>query len=227
MLRVMCSLGTLLLLAVTNEISAEQPAPGASPSSVTMLRRSQSGLVLLVRQDVAKDLELIPSQEEAIRTLVASLPSQMKALVLECRGLTEEQRRDKVADFSTRLRTDANDLLLPHQLVRLNQITLQIRIDAPNVVDSLVSDEVIRMLGLTEVQIDRLRSRRPELSTMYRNQIAEARKRVTAVMLAELTPEQKAKWNAMVGEPFIEDPGFELSDIEAEFMTNRREPRPQ
>lgn len=226
-LRVHWILVMFLLFCVTDDIgAAKEPAPGGLPPSMAMVRKSQSGLVLLVRQDVAQDLELIPSQEEAVRAMIANLPNQLKTLVVEFRALPEGQRRERVAEFGRQLQAEVDDLLLPHQRERLAQITLQIRINAPDVVGSFVSDEAIQVLGLSQSQVSLLRSRRHELNKMYRNQIAEVRKRVTAVMLAELTPEQRAEWNTKVGEPFIEDPGFEMSDIESAFTTDRRDRDP-
>lgn len=224
MLRLFSGLVVCILLYGATDVTAAEPPLGGPSRFVAMLQRSQSGVVLLVRPDVAKDLELVPSQEQAVRTLIASLPSKIKTLVFEFRDLTEVQRRERIAEFGRQQQSDINEILLPHQRVRLDQIAFQIRIDAPDVVGSFVSDEVVRVLGLTDEQVRQIRSRDAELSKMYRNEIAQVRKRVGAVMLTELSPEQRAEWNATVGEPFIEDPGFKFTDIESAFATNRRGP---
>lgn len=190
-------------------------------STLHMARRSQSGLVLLAREDVAQDIELVADQEQAVRVLVAGLPDRLRSLVGGLRDLSDEQRRERVEAFGVEMQQDIQKTLLPHQAVRLAQIAFQLRINAHNIVDAFTTDEIVRELDMSDSQIAEVKALRTKLNKIYKDGLSRAREQVTTEILAVLSLEQREKWNMLVGPPFIEDPGFDISDTESLFSTSR------
>jgi len=203
-------------------------------------------LGLLRKPEVREEIELFPEQEEALRKVGEQALEEMRqnfeqmreAGGINFRGLrdaSEEERREAFEKLSeqrrkmeAKVRTGLEEVLLPGQLERLEEIALQ----QQGVRALTNSEEVAAALEITAEQQsqfesieDKYREKqgevRKEMREMFanrdeprdRDEIREAfekvrekmeqlRKEREKEMLAVLTTEQKQKLGDMKGEPF-------------------------
>ncbi len=169
-------------------------------------------LDLLQRPDVQAELELLDDQKEAVRELSRTSNERRReaftgfAAQFRNREASEEERRalqDKVREAMQKLNegTEAGlDFLLPHQRQRLSQLEIQFRMRGGG--GALGSREVSEGLALTKEQREQLRNKSRELGQDFAKKVAELRRQMQEQLLAELNPEQRAKFKEMVGDPF-------------------------
>ena len=171
-------------------------------------------LYLLAQTAVQEDLRLTPEQREQVRDVVRELVEKQQAFTRE----KDPGRRKELADEAVqfRLRHDrlAPDLLDPTQAERLKQLSLQFRTTA-----SFWDPEVRAALKITDEQFGRIKTiatekysewnreteaafRKDKDFPAYQKGLAENRARRDREEVRVLTPEQQAKWNQMLGDPF-------------------------
>ncbi|MBI3463040.1 MAG: hypothetical protein HY000_08280 [Planctomycetes bacterium] len=158
----------------------------------------------LVRNEaIQKELEIADDQQRA----VGELREQMQ------RETEEAQRR-----IRDQYQAKLDEVLLPHQAERLQQINLQLR-----GVEALLDPKVAKDLELTAAQTSKLQGLRDDADRRRREQFAggggggpggggdfqeriaqfrEQRQQQEQAMLAVLTPPQKAKFEEMKGKEF-------------------------
>lgn len=164
----------------------------------------------LVRNEaVQKELEISADQQRA----VGDLRDQMQRETEDAQRRIREQYQAKL-----------DEVLLPHQAERIQQISLQLR--GP---EALVDAKVSKELELTAAQISKLQGLRDDADRQRREQFAgggggpggpggggagggdfqeriqqfrEQRQKQEEAMLAVLTPPQKAKYEEMKGKEF-------------------------
>jgi Spy/CpxP family protein refolding chaperone len=169
-------------------------------------------LGLLQREEVQQEIQLVDEQQSQVEALADDIRSQMRDLMRntfdQMRDLSDEERRarfDEIRAQFDKIRTDAEGrlqkVLLPHQLERLKQIDLQGRLQQGGVA-ALSESELADALGLTTEQQDRLRQRAEEVQQEMQEQINQLRAEARKKLLEVLTPEQRAKLEAMLGEQF-------------------------
>jgi len=155
-----------------------------------------SDVMLLAREDVQKELELVDDQLEQINKLRETSGQEMRDMFSGLRDLPREEMGPKMAELmreaQAKTKRALEDILLPHQSERLNQLVVQWQLQGGGLAQS---DEVAKELGISDEQRDQLRAKTRELERALRKKLAED-------LLKELTPEQQAKYKELVGEPF-------------------------
>lgn len=199
----------LAVASLTTSLMA-QPQPGQPPGGPGrgfggMGFGGPGGLGLLQREDVQEELELLDDQKTQIRELQEKSRERMGEVFRGFRGGDSGgDRRDELRDtfrkFNEETQAELEKILLPHQAKRLKQLEVQMRMRG-GVMGALGGD-VAEQIGLTEDQTEKLRDKARELEQEMRKKLTELRKQMQDQLLAELGPDQREKFNELVGEPF-------------------------
>jgi len=199
-----------LLWSCTASLEASDAVSADIPAELVTVQRGAGSLMLLSRKDVRRELELIESQEESIASILETLPKRLTELVRGFSGLTKTDRLNRVRSFSERLQEDVDEVLLPHQLLRLHQIAFQLRVCAEDVGKAFSCTEVVDALELTEGQLAVLKNVEPDVTQNYRTGISRLQEQAQARMTSSLTLAQRAKWRDLAGQPFVKDPDIQV-----------------
>ncbi len=169
---------------------------------------------LLQRADVQAELELLDDQKNDLRALVEKSNERRREVL---GGFAEQFRNREVAEadrealrenFQEAMRKLSDEVelglsfLLPHQRKRLSQLELQFQMRGGGGLGALGSPEIGEQLAVTEQQRAALREKALELGQEFGKKIAELRREMQDKLLAELNPEQQAKFKEMLGDPF-------------------------
>lgn len=188
--------GVSLLILMHSDALAQRSGGG---------RFGMSPIDLLSREDVRKELELVDDQLDKIETLAEDRRVQLRAMFTELQGLNREQRMKKMRELFEKSREEVDkrvdQILLPHQAKRLKQISFQTRLRGGST-RALAGDHVAAELDISPEKREELRAKASEIELEIREKLAELRAKALADMLGMLTPEQRSKWEVLVGEPF-------------------------
>ena len=176
-------------------------------------------LGLLQIPEVRAELDLFPDQEAALAKLNEQRGETLRGGGIDFRGLrdaSEEERREafqKMAEqrqeAEKKLREQLEEVLLPDQMERLEQIGIQVQ-----GVQALQTEKVAGALKITDAQkqkFDEVREsmgrkmreafqdgNRENMRQIFADMQAESEEEILAV----LTSEQKSQFDEMKGEPF-------------------------
>jgi hypothetical protein len=171
-------------------------------------------LELLQRPDVQTELELLDDQTKELGEVVLQFNEQRRELLMDsmrqfrdpnATDADREALRGKIQEDLRALNEETEaglTFLLPHQRRRLSQLEIQFRMRAGGGLGALGSQEIVEQLGVTEEQREMLRSKAVELGQEFSQKIAELRREMQDKLLAELNPDQRAKFQEMLGDPF-------------------------
>ncbi|MDA1051630.1 MAG: hypothetical protein O3C40_14270 [Planctomycetota bacterium] len=171
-------------------------------------------LELLQRSDVQAELELLDDQKDEARELVEQFNERRRELFsgfaeqFRNRDAAEADRealQNKVQEAMRTLNKETEEglsFLLPHQRKRLSQLEIQFQMRGGGGLGALGSREVGEQLAVTDEQREVLRDKALELGQEFGRKIAELRREMQEKLLAELNPEQRAKFQELVGDPF-------------------------
>lgn len=172
---------------------------------------------LLTNEAVQKELELADDQKADLRKIGEDARTQSQNLFSgfnfrEFQNLSEEERAKRREESNKKREALGKELvqkieavLLPHQMERLNEISIQVRGTR-----ALRDDDVAQALGLKPDQKEKLEAIPQEVFARNREggqdgnreRFAEAGKEIEEKSLAVLTAEQKEKFEKMKGKPF-------------------------
>lgn len=175
-------------------------------------------LGLLAIPQVREEIELIEDQQTQLTEFAESLRDEMRGQFEGLRDLPEGERRERFeaaqAEVTEKVRAKVEEVLLPHQIERLEQIQLQLR-----GAGAVAEPEVAEKLGLSEDQISEIETLRDELRAEAqqifqrpaegqapdREGMAERfrqfREESQEKILAVLTTKQREQFESMQGEP--------------------------
>lgn len=176
-------------------------------------------LMLLGLEKVQKELELVDDQKAKLREIGEKAAARRRDAFGGPQGfqqLSQEERRARSAEMAKKMaalnqetRKAIEEVLLPHQVERLKQISLQIQ-----GTQALSDPEVAKELGITKEQEDKFAQIREEamkksgelFASGQRGEMREKfealRKETDEKLLAVLTAEQKEKFEKLKGPKF-------------------------
>ncbi len=159
------------------------------------------GMMLLMREDVQKELNLSQTQKAKLE----QLRQEMQQAMQELRNLPPEQRRERMQ--ALRQKYDPATILNETQRKRLRELELQWQ--GPF---ALTDPELAKQVGLNEEQQAKIRGIIQEAFQSVRGQpgqpgermqeFQKAREQAEKKILEVLTPAQREKWQQMLGKPF-------------------------
>lgn len=188
-----------------------------------------SGLTeLLRRQDVRKELELLDDQVKQLEEFEQKQRDRMREAFSQLRPPGQPGSRDQgrnqggdqprdpgrgqgapkpQVDFrqlmeqqNKETRAELAQILLPHQLKRLEQLSAQLRTQGGGM--SLLSGDIAKEAGVTDQQRDQLRSKVEEIERELRKKEAELRRQARDQVISLLPADQQQKIQEQLGEPF-------------------------
>ena len=170
---------------------------------------------LLGNKSVQKELKLSDAQIEKADKLAQEMGESMREKFQELRELDPEEGRAKMAtlqkEMAAKVQKAADEVLQPEQAKRFQQISLQAQ-----GLQAYLNPAVQKSLMITDDQKSKIGDlgdeAREEVREIMQNsggdrqaaqkQVAEFHKGIEAKVIALMTPEQKAMWKGMTGEPF-------------------------
>jgi hypothetical protein len=165
---------------------------------------------------VKKEIELLDEQAESLKKAGEEIRGQRSGDRPDFRNMSEQEREKAFAEIQARREKEnaaanakAAEILLPHQIKRLKEISLQLR-----GITALSDADVAKQLQLSDDQKKKLeeisrqnRERGRELFQSgdrdgLREKFDALRKEGEQKMLAVLTSEQKTSFEQLKGQPF-------------------------
>jgi len=173
--------------------------------------------MLLMNPAVVKELELTKDQQAKIRELGEQIRERMQEQFRGFRDLSPEERearfremREKMEAQVKEIQDQVNQILLPHQVKRLDQIGVQMRARmGGGGLGGLIDDpETVKKLGLSEDQLNKLRQIRDEARERLRTLPQQIQKEAEEKAMQVLTEQQKQMLQDLMGERFEIPFGF-------------------
>ncbi|WP_345325098.1 hypothetical protein [Novipirellula rosea] len=175
---------------------------------------------LLMIEKVREEIELMPDQVEALKKVREDGGERGQRPDFDFREASEEERaeffkkmQEERKERSAKLREQLEEVLLPGQLSRLKEISIQVQ-----GVAALGNEDVQKELKITDAQKKELEEAREKIQTEMREKMRElmasgdrdkmreafgkVREDVETQVLAVLTADQKAAFEKMKGEKF-------------------------
>ena len=177
--------------------------------------------MLLAREEVRTEIEMMPDQIEGLRKLGERMRTERPDF--DFRNATDEERsafmakmQAQQAERAADAKAQLEELLMPKQFERLEQIALQTQgamaLANPEVAEKLgLAKEVTEAMGkdltanqekVREMVQTMMRDRDREAAEAMREKMEEMRKELETKLVAQLSDEQKSKFEEMKGEPF-------------------------
>ena len=170
---------------------------------------------LLRRPDVQSELELLDEQKSDAFALIEKSEARRREVLT---GFADQFRNRDAASEADReaLRNQVQEafralnketeqglsFLLPHQRQRLSQLEIQFRMRSGGGLGALAAPEIGEQLAVTDQQREILRVKATELGREFGKKVAELRREMQEKLMAELSPEQPAKFEELVGDRF-------------------------
>lgn len=206
--------GALVFAAsLTPSLVFAQPPGGGGPGGFGGPFGGGGGLIgLLMRDEVQQEIQLVDEQRDKVMKVAEEsrdkMRQEMRGMFEEMRDLSDEERRERFGEIRSKMEemnagveTQLKKALLPHQLERLKQIDLQVRMQQRGE-GGLSSRTVAEVLELSDEQREKLEQRAEEVRKELQEKVRQAQAEAREKMLEVLTPEQKAKLEELMGDAF-------------------------
>ncbi|MDT7898473.1 MAG: hypothetical protein YPKNTGVA_002322 [Candidatus Fervidibacter sp.] len=204
---------TVLTMAVLIPAMAQPPAGRPGGPFGGRLGGPMLMVGLLRSPQVQQELKLTDQQRQRLEQLGEQWREKMRGL----RDLPPEERRQKGEGMRAEVEKQLATILNEQQMKRLKQIALQVEGYA-----ALERPEIADQVGLTKEQRQKIRDILRQAGEKRREafqqgqgdrqaafqRMREIRQWVDGEIEKLLTPEQKKKWQELIGEPFKFEGGF-------------------
>lgn len=171
-----------------------------------------SSLGLINDKNVVAELELVDDQVEALN----DLQDEMRNIFRESfSGMREkfsdknvdreslmQEIRDKIQSEMASVETELNEILLPHQVTRLEELSFQMQASRSGTQGLLTNPKVKERLGLTDDQIHEVEEKAEQVRADLEKKIEDLRASARDEILSVLTSDQQAKIKEMMGDSF-------------------------
>ena len=169
---------------------------------------------------VISELELIEEQTSELKSMSTAVQQEIAAAFIELRNKigsrqpTQEDLKEfsnAVDQINVRTKTKITGILLPHQRKLLAQIEFQRDLSGLGVASLLTKQELAATLSISNEQHDDIEKQFRESEREIERIVVKLRAARDRKLLELLTPEQKAQWRDLVGQPC---PLFSAVDVE-------------
>lgn len=161
---------------------------------------------------IEKELDILADQKEKLTRLRTDATKDMRELYAAANDGDRETWRERYNELSAKMAADLDrqtrDVLLPHQVRRLRQIALQMKLSSTGYgsAGGLTGGEVADELHLTDEQKRQLKEKEAKLREDIQRKTQEfykqLREEARAELLSVLTAEQRRKLDDLTGETF-------------------------
>lgn len=191
-------------LGTVSEVPDDRPLIG-----FTLPRMPADEMQSLHDASVLKDLEIVDEQRDEIEAIQLSYNERFQVLVRKMMSsgtdsATQEKLTKELLDFH-RERTDAlSSILLPHQLVRVKQVTIQNTIEYSGGLAAAVNQgELAKRLNISDEQKEQLKKIQTELQKEISKKTLECKEAARKRVLESFSAEQRRQLKEMTGEKFV------------------------
>jgi Spy/CpxP family protein refolding chaperone len=216
-LRFAAAVGLAFALVAASAVAQPPGGPGGPGGQrgpgMFMMGGGMMGYAQLLRiEKVQKEIELTDDQKAELQKIEEQSRARMREL-FQGGGQDREAARQRFEQARQETEKAIEGVLLPNQVKRLKEIRLQV----VGIAGALMDQGVRKELGVTEEQAQKIREavqkvmedmrgqrqqgERPSAEQMQQR-MQEMRTKMAEAVMAQLTEEQKNKWNQMIGEKF-------------------------
>ncbi len=173
------------------------PIPGFGGDMMSMLNNNS----------VQRDLELSDDQREQLRRLRQDFAQKVSehARTLREGNFNPESGRnlgETIKQLQKQQAADLEEILLPHQMRRLREISVQTRLRSMGPTGALSDKEFAEELGITPEQLKKLKERAKEIGKELKEKMERLREEAQKELFKELTRDQLDKLQRMMGDRF-------------------------
>jgi len=173
-------------------------------------------LPALFNKQIQRELELVDDQKEELTYLLDTLKRQKESLGVELREYAQTasaeelkaKRQELIDGFETQKKETQStimNVLLPHQKLRLRQATAQLMIrelaKQKKVSTGILAPEMLEFLDIGDEQARQIEDKAIEIKKRLAEQIRKLTEEANTELLGELTRQQRAKYQKLVGDP--------------------------
>jgi len=190
--------------------------PFALPAAGQDLPFKDRVLPALFNNRVQSELELTDTQKDKIKKLFAGIQKMRKEYGDELKELSQSgASKEKVGEKQKQLvkqleaekskvQKDAFDVLLPHQVDRLRQVTVQVFMQEgakqQKTKSGLLTKEMIEFLEIDEAQQKKILNKTEELQKKMQEELRALQDKYVNELLKELTAKQRKKYKDTIGD---------------------------
>jgi Spy/CpxP family protein refolding chaperone len=117
-----------------------------------------------------------------------------------------QKSQERLKELRDELAKEVENVLLPHQRRRLDEISLRMKMRQRGTSGSLVDTELAKTLDISDSQKERIRERAAKVQKELEEKIAKLREEAREEILDELSPEQQRKLKDLLGKDFDDSP---------------------
>ena len=162
----------------------------------------QGTVDLLSDKRIREELEMADFQYEELKERAEVTRKRMTEEVKSLDFSNATQLASTIRTITDSAESDFKDLLLPHQLKRIQQLSLRSQMRRRSLVDMLTSDPLATELEVTKDQKVELRESEKSINEELEQQIAELRKKAQKKLLSKLNGKQRDRLEEMIGDEF-------------------------
>lgn len=158
---------------------------------------------LLNNEQIRREIEVVGDQMRDIESLRESTREKMREAFSGLREASPEERRERMARVQADIRKELGTILLPHQMERLGQISVQMQMRGQGgLARALSAGPLAEELGVSDAQREELREKSRSVQEELREKIAELQKNAEEQLMGVLTTDQQEQLKKKMGEPF-------------------------
>ncbi len=155
--------------------------------------------------DVQSEIEATDEQLEQIRQMNNEFGKEMKSKIDATMRGPDANRGDLgavISEIQRRQSERLGEILVPHQLDRLKQISFQRNEKFAGASGALLGKEIAEKLGIDDEQKEKIKTRAAELKKEFDAKVEELKEKMRTELLDELTGEQREQLAELRGETF-------------------------
>jgi len=201
-----------LLALLTPQLARAQAVQAAPATQYQYYSTTGQSLSWLFNPQIEKELEIVPEQKEKLTKIRTEMQGKRRDMYKSFKDVDASERRKKYYEAYQELGKETDkkvrEVLLDHQLDRLQQIMLQMKLRGLGygATRTLAGDELAEVLGITEEQKKELAKMEQEIREEMRQKTQEfyekLRKKAREKLLRVLSKAQRKKLKEMMGEEF-------------------------
>ncbi len=187
-------------LAFFNSADGSMPMPLMSPGMA-----GTDPFSMLQMGNIQEEIELVDDQKnqlDEVRRDFASRIKEAMSSIHEDGGITGDKGRE-IAERFEKLQQEQQaamrEVLLPHQVERLEQIAVQQRMKMAGASGLLADNKIAEALGISDEQQKEIKAKAEELAKELQRKIEALRAETREELLQTLTAEQREKLQKMMG----------------------------
>jgi hypothetical protein len=176
-------------------ISPSFAGAGADPWSIVNMPQIQD------------ELDLVDSQKQQLQDLQKEFSEQMSKNMQSFTkdGFSKEHAkamRDVIAEMQETMKSKMGDILLPHQMDRLNQVSVQMEMKNRGDAKALMGKRIAEALGIDDEQKKRIEDRSKEIEQKLKAKIEKLKEEAREELMGELSSTQRKKLKDLMGDRF-------------------------